>query len=106
MAVTGAYRYRSVSSTERRLAWLRRLEGIASAKVAGVYKGRRPSIEASRVREPKAQGMRPVDIAILKIGRASVSRVLGCRGFWLIGSPHRRSRAASRERRRSAPSQF
>jgi hypothetical protein len=79
MAVTGAYRYRSVSSTERRLAWLRRLEGIASAKVAGVYKGRRPSIEASRLPELKAQGMRPVDIAIPKIGQASVSRVMGCR---------------------------
>jgi DNA invertase Pin-like site-specific DNA recombinase len=35
-------------------------------------------MEASRVRELKAQGMRPVDIAkALKIGRASVYRVLG-----------------------------
>jgi DNA invertase Pin-like site-specific DNA recombinase len=35
-------------------------------------------IEASRVRELKAQGMRPADIAkVLKIGRASVYRVLG-----------------------------
>jgi DNA invertase Pin-like site-specific DNA recombinase len=56
----------------------RQLEGIAKAKAAGVYKGRCPSIEASRVRELKAQGMRPVDIAkALKIGRASVYRVLG-----------------------------
>jgi DNA invertase Pin-like site-specific DNA recombinase len=56
----------------------RQLEGIAKAKAAGVYKGRRPSIEASQVRELKAQGMRPVDIAkALKIGRASVYRVLG-----------------------------
>jgi DNA invertase Pin-like site-specific DNA recombinase len=56
----------------------RQLEGIAKAKAAGVYKGRPPSIEASRVRELKAQGMRPVDIAkALKIGRASVYRVLG-----------------------------
>jgi hypothetical protein len=55
----------------------RQLEGIARAKAAGVYKGRPPSIEASRVREMKAQGMRPVDIAkALKIGRASVYRVL------------------------------
>jgi Helix-turn-helix domain of resolvase/Resolvase, N terminal domain len=55
----------------------RQLEGIAKAKVAGVYKGRPPSIEASRVREMKAQGIRPVDIAkALKIGRASVYRVL------------------------------
>jgi DNA invertase Pin-like site-specific DNA recombinase len=56
----------------------RQLEGIAKAKAAGVDKGRPPSIEASRVRELKAQGMRPVDIAkALKIGRASVYRVLG-----------------------------
>jgi DNA invertase Pin-like site-specific DNA recombinase len=55
----------------------RQLEGIARAKATGVYKGRPPSIEASRVRELKAQGMRPVDIAkALKIGRASVYRVL------------------------------
>jgi DNA invertase Pin-like site-specific DNA recombinase len=51
----------------------RQLEGIAKAKAAGVYKGRPPSIEVSRVRELKAQGMRPSDIAkALKIGRASV----------------------------------
>jgi len=31
---------------------------IAKAKAAGVYKGRPPSIEASRVRELKAQGMK------------------------------------------------
>jgi DNA invertase Pin-like site-specific DNA recombinase len=55
----------------------RQLEGIAKAKAAGVYKGRPPSIEASRVRELKAQGMRPSDIAkTLKIGRASVYRLL------------------------------
>jgi DNA invertase Pin-like site-specific DNA recombinase len=35
----------------------RKLEGIAKAKAAGVHKGRPPSIEASRVRELKAQGM-------------------------------------------------
>lgn len=56
----------------------RQMEGIAKAKDAGVYKGRPASIEASRVREMKAQGMRPSDIAkALKIGRASVYRVLG-----------------------------
>ena len=56
----------------------RQLEGIAKAKAAGVYKGRPPSIEASRIRELKDQGMRPSDIAkALKIGRASVYRLLG-----------------------------
>jgi DNA invertase Pin-like site-specific DNA recombinase len=59
----------------------RQLEGIVKAKAAGVYKGRPPSIEASRVRELKAQGVRPVDIAkALKIGRASVYRVLASSG--------------------------
>jgi DNA invertase Pin-like site-specific DNA recombinase len=59
----------------------RQLEGIAKAKAARVHKGRRPSIEASRVRELKAQGMRPVDIAkALKIGRASVYRLLAAGG--------------------------
>jgi DNA invertase Pin-like site-specific DNA recombinase len=54
----------------------------AAAGAAGegrwYLKGRPPSIEGARVRELKAQGMRPVDIAkALKIGRASVYRVLG-----------------------------
>jgi DNA invertase Pin-like site-specific DNA recombinase len=52
--------------------------GTAKAKAAGVYKGRPPSIEASRVSELKSQGMRPTDIAkALRIGRASVYRILG-----------------------------
>jgi hypothetical protein len=55
----------------------RQLEGIAKAKVAGIYKGRPASIDAARVRELKAAGMGPTDIAkVLKIGRASVYRVL------------------------------
>jgi DNA invertase Pin-like site-specific DNA recombinase len=55
----------------------RQLEGIAKAKAAGVYKGRPASIDAARVRELKAQGRGPTEIAkALKIGRASVYRVL------------------------------
>jgi Helix-turn-helix domain of resolvase len=54
---------------------LQRDRAAAKAKVAGVYKGRPTS---SRIRELKSQGMRPADIArALKIGRASVYRVLG-----------------------------
>jgi DNA invertase Pin-like site-specific DNA recombinase len=54
----------------------RQLEAIAKAKAAGVYKGRPPSIKASRVRELKAQGMRPVDIAkALKIGQERRERI-------------------------------
>jgi DNA invertase Pin-like site-specific DNA recombinase len=65
----------------------RQLEGIAKAKAAGVYKGRPASIEVVRVRELKAQGMRPTDIAkALKIGRASVYRVLGQKAARLIPS--------------------
>lgn len=56
----------------------RQLEGIARAKVAGVYKGRPASIDASQVRELKAQGVGPSEIAKrLGIGRASVYRALG-----------------------------
>jgi DNA invertase Pin-like site-specific DNA recombinase len=55
----------------------RQLEGIAKAKAAGIYKGRPASIDSARVRELKAKGMGPTDIAkALKIGRASVYRVL------------------------------
>jgi Helix-turn-helix domain of resolvase len=66
------------SQSSRRTFAARQLEGIAKAKAAGVYKGRPSLLEASRVRELKAQGVRPVDIAkALKISRASVYRVLG-----------------------------
>jgi DNA invertase Pin-like site-specific DNA recombinase len=55
----------------------RQLEGIAKAKVEGRYKGRPASIDEARVRELKAQGMRPTDIAkTLGIGRTSVYRAL------------------------------
>src|SRR3984893_3611943 len=55
----------------------RQLEGIAKAKVEGVYKGRPPSIDAAQVREMKSQGLGATEIAkALKIGRASVYRVL------------------------------
>ncbi len=55
----------------------RQLEGIAKAKAAGVYKGRPASIDAARVREMRAQGIGPTEIAkALKIGRASVYRAL------------------------------
>jgi DNA invertase Pin-like site-specific DNA recombinase len=55
----------------------RQLEGIARAKAAGVYKGRPASIDEARIRELKAQGMRPTDIAkTLRVGRSSVYRAL------------------------------
>src|SRR5580692_4780320 len=41
----------------------RQLEGIAKAKQAGVYKGRKPSIEPAKVRELQAEGLGATDIA-------------------------------------------
>ena len=55
----------------------RQLEGIAKAKAAGVYKGRKPNIDPTEVRRLKAEGLGASEIAkALKIGRASVYRVL------------------------------
>jgi len=55
----------------------RQLEGIAKAKKAGVYKGRRPTIDLTEVLRLKNEGLGPSKIAKqLKIGRASVYRVL------------------------------
>lgn len=56
----------------------RQMEGIAKAKAAGVYKGRKPSVDADRVKAMRAEGMGPSAIAAeLGIGRASVYRALG-----------------------------
>jgi DNA invertase Pin-like site-specific DNA recombinase len=54
----------------------RQMEGIAKAKAAGVYKGRKPSIDPSVITELKQQGLGATEIARrLGIGRASVYRV-------------------------------
>lgn len=55
----------------------RQLEGIAKAKAEGVYKGRKPSIDADRVKSLAAAGKGASEIAKeLNIGRASVYRCL------------------------------
>ena len=55
----------------------RQLEGIAKAKIAGVYKGRPASIDADQVRQLKSDGQGASEIAKrLGIGRASVYRLL------------------------------
>jgi DNA invertase Pin-like site-specific DNA recombinase len=55
----------------------RQLEGIAAAKEAGVYKGRKPSIDATQVARLHQDGMGATDIAKkLGIARASVYRIL------------------------------
>ena len=55
----------------------RQLEGVASAKARGVYKGRKASIDPVKVRQMKAEGKGASAIAkALRIGRASVYRAL------------------------------
>ncbi|EPY02310.1 recombinase family protein [Magnetospirillum fulvum] len=55
----------------------RQMEGIAKAKAAGVYKGRKPTIDPKEVRALRSQGLGATEIAKrLGIGRASVYRVL------------------------------
>src|SRR5205807_3873778 len=57
----------------------RQLEGISAAKARGVYKGRKPSIDAGEARRLRHDDkLGPAAIARrLGIGRASVYRVLG-----------------------------
>lgn len=55
----------------------RQMEGIAKAKAAGVYKGRKPTVDVSQVRAMRQDGHGPSSIASkLGIGRASVYRAL------------------------------
>lgn len=55
----------------------RQLEGIAKAKAAGVYKGRKPSVPVDEVKALKAAGKSPTEIAEeLEISRMSVYRAL------------------------------
>src|SRR3974377_653693 len=55
----------------------RQLEGVASAKARGVYKGRKASIDPAKIKKMKADGVGASAIAkALKIGRASVYRAL------------------------------
>lgn len=55
----------------------RQLEGIAKAKAEGVYRGRKPSIDAGRVRSLRAAGKGATEIVrLMGIHRMSVYRVL------------------------------
>lgn len=55
----------------------RQMEGIAKAKAAGVYKGRKPSVPTEEIRKLRAEGVSPTEIAKrLAVGRASVYRAL------------------------------
>ena len=56
----------------------RQMEGIAKAKEKGVYKGRKPSVDAGKVKELRDSGLGASAIAKeMGIGRASVYRALG-----------------------------
>jgi DNA invertase Pin-like site-specific DNA recombinase len=56
----------------------RQMEGIAKAKAAGVYKGRKPSVPADDVKRLHEAGVKPAEIARqLGVGRTSVYRALG-----------------------------
>ena len=55
----------------------RQMEGIAKAKAAGVYRGRKPSVPVAEVHRLKAEGVAAAEIARrLDISRASVFRAL------------------------------
>ena len=55
----------------------RQLEGVAKAKAEGIYKGRKPTIDAERIRALAEQGMGATAIAReLNVARASVYRLL------------------------------
>ena len=72
LAILGA-----VAAFETDLRKERQAEGIAKAKAAGVYKGRKPSIDPTRIHDLHSQGLGPTKIAkALGIGRASVYRHL------------------------------
>lgn len=69
----------SVAQFERETMLERQREGIAKAKAEGRYRGRKPTVreKADEISALKADGHGPAEIArLLKIGRASVYRVL------------------------------
>lgn len=55
----------------------RQAEGIARAKAAGAYRGRRPSIDRREVERLRAEGLNPTKIARkLGVARSSIYRIL------------------------------
>ena len=67
----------SIAEFEADIRRERQREGIERAKAAGRYKGRKPSVDVSAVRDLRARGIGASEIAKqLGIGRASVYRAL------------------------------
>jgi DNA invertase Pin-like site-specific DNA recombinase len=63
----------AVAQFERAIIRERQREGIAKAKAKGIYRGRKPSIDAGKVKALRDQGMTPSAIAKdLGIARSSV----------------------------------
>jgi DNA invertase Pin-like site-specific DNA recombinase len=66
-----------VAEMERKFIRERQQAGIAEAKKAGVYKGRKPSVPLAQVRAMRDEGHGPTAIAnALRISRMSVHRAL------------------------------
>jgi DNA invertase Pin-like site-specific DNA recombinase len=66
-----------VAEMERKFILERQRSGIAKAKAAGVYKGRKPTIPVAEIRDMKAKGKGPGAIAeALGVSRMSVWRAL------------------------------
>jgi DNA invertase Pin-like site-specific DNA recombinase len=67
----------AVAAFENDIRLERQREGIQKAKAEGRYRGRKPSVDVTRVRELHQSGIGPAKIAReLGIGRASVYRAL------------------------------
>lgn len=67
----------AVAAFENDIRRERQMEGVRKAQAAGKYRGRPASIDASKIKELKANGMGAAAIAkSLQIGRASVYRAL------------------------------
>jgi DNA invertase Pin-like site-specific DNA recombinase len=67
----------SIAQFERKIMLERQREGIAAAKDAGRYKGRKPSVDRDAVTKLHASGLKVEQIvAALGVSRASVYRVL------------------------------
>lgn len=72
LAILGA-----VAQFENDIRHERQMEGVAKAKAAGKYKGRKPTIDPDAVKALRQRGLGASQIAKeLKIGRASVYRAL------------------------------
>jgi DNA invertase Pin-like site-specific DNA recombinase len=70
----------AVGQFEREMMLERQKEGIAKARLEGRYRGRAPTVrrQAAEIIRLKKEGVKPSEIAKrLRIGRASVYRILG-----------------------------